>query len=83
MSLTPEQFDKLVTKDYLDERLGNFISKEYFDNRMDALFNLVDGLATAVKKNDIELVANVGAHDRIQAEVNAVDLRVKKLEGVA
>ena len=76
MPLTFEEFDKLLTK----EDGKKFVTKEHFDQKMDALFELIDGIATSHKKFDEELVANVGAHDRIQEDVNKLDVRVKKLE---
>ena len=55
MSLTPEQFNNLLTK----EDGEKFVTKEHFDQKMDALFELIDGIATSHKKFDEELVANI------------------------
>ena len=87
MSLTPEQFNKLATRqdlNELEERLEDkFVTKEHFDQKMDALFELIDGIATSHKKFDEELVANIGAHDRIEENIQKIDIRVKKLEAAS
>ena len=41
MTLTPEQFNKLATK----EDLKNLITKDYFDKKIDKILTIVDGIA--------------------------------------
>lgn len=81
MSLTPEQFDKLVTKDYLNEilneRFGGIPTKEDFRG----IVNTLDYIVKKLDKIDTEQTANIAAHDRFTENVNNLDLRVTKLEG--
>jgi hypothetical protein len=44
MTLTPEQFNKLVTKDDLDEKLGNFYTKSEMDKRFDQVLTATDAV---------------------------------------
>lgn len=61
MSLTPEQFAKLVTKEDLDTRLENIASKEDVNKILAA----VDGITKKHKDFETEMAANQGAHDRM------------------
>lgn len=83
MAITPEQFSKLVLKqdlDDLEQRLNEkFVSKDYFDQRMDALFEIIDGIATSHKKFEQELAVNQGAHDRMQESINKHEEILKQL----
>jgi len=69
MPLTPEQFNKLVTKDDLDEKLKNMATKEDVHKILAA----VDGIAKKHEDFETELTANQGSHDRFES-------RIKKLE---
>ena len=69
MTLTPEQFNKLVTKDDLDEKLKNMATKEDVHKILAA----VDGIAKKHEDFETELTANQGSHDRFES-------RIKKLE---
>ena len=71
MPLTPEQFNKLVTKEDLDEKLKDIATKEDVHKILAA----VDGIAKKHKDFETELVANQGAHDRFET-------RIKNLEKV-
>lgn len=71
MSLTPEQFNKLVTKEDLrdlEERLDAKI-----DKKIDIILTAVDGIAKKHKDFDTELAANQGAHDRFEARLNGLE----------
>lgn len=41
MTISPEQFEKLATK----EDLKNFVTKDHLDKRMEQVLDSVDGLA--------------------------------------
>lgn len=106
MTLTPEQFNKLVTKEYLDERLENMATKEdlkvlekKMDKKFDAAFDLfatkedlkelkremankedinkilaaVDGIAKKHQDFEVELAANLGAHDRFETRITKLE----------
>ncbi|MDO8593248.1 MAG: hypothetical protein Q7R92_05855 [bacterium] len=60
MPLTPEQFNKLVTKEYLEEKLENLATKQDVRNILAA----VDGIAKKHQNFETELAANQGAHGR-------------------
>jgi len=77
MSLTPEQFAKLTTKDEFNELRKDF---KKMDGKIDQLLTVVDGIA---KKHDdfkVELVSNQGAHDRMSEAIANHEIRMKKLE---
>ncbi len=78
MSLTPEQFNKIALKTDLQD----YATKEDILAMKREILGAIEGLATCHKKFDIELTANTGAHDRIQGDIQKIDLRVKKLEAV-
>lgn len=79
MTLTPEQFDQLALK----EDLKAFATKEELNAVKNEILTAIDSFAKAVSDVKSEQTANVGAHDRIQEDVQKLDLRVKKLEGVS
>lgn len=76
MSLTPEQFNKLVTKDYFEEKLENIATKEDINKILTA----VDGIAHKHQNFEVELAANQGAHDRLGKKIDGHEIRLKKLE---
>jgi len=69
MPLTPEQFDKLVTKEYLKEKLENIATKKDIHNVLAA----VDGIAKKHKDFETELAANQGAHDRFKERLKGLE----------
>ena len=71
MPLTPEQFNKLVTKDDLKELEERLDAK--IDKKIDRVLTAVDGIAKKHKDFETELAANQGAHDRFEE-------RIKNLE---
>lgn len=71
MPLTPEQFNKLVTKDdikELEERLDAKI-----DKKIDRVLSAVDGIAKKHKDFETELAANQGAHDRFEKRIKIIE----------
>ena len=69
MSLTPEQFNKLATK----EDLKNFATKEDLNEKFDQVLTAVDGLAKTVKDFHTEMAANQGAHDRFEGRIKGLE----------
>ncbi|MDP2709135.1 MAG: hypothetical protein Q8O93_03755 [bacterium] len=76
MTLTPEQFNKLVTKEYFEEKLKDLSTKEDINKVLAA----VDGIAKKHKDFEVELAANQGAHDRMSEYIKKHETRIKKLE---
>ncbi|MDP2708731.1 MAG: hypothetical protein Q8O93_01600 [bacterium] len=75
MTLTPEQFNKIVTKEILkedlkelEERLGAKI-----DKKMDEVLTAVDGIAKKHEDFKTEMVANQGAHDRFEVRIKGLE----------
>ena len=83
MSLTPEQFNKITTKDQFDE-----LKDEIIDIKKDVkkILNSVDSIVGTHQEIGAERAANIGAHDRIEEEITKTNKRVtiveKKLEAV-
>lgn len=76
MTLTPEQFNLLATKDDLKK----FVTKDEFNNKMDQIITAVDNLSKKYENHGDEHVANIGAHDRMEADIEKHDERIGKLE---
>ena len=76
MTLTPEQFNKLVTK----EDLKDLATKIEMNEKFDQVLTAVDNLAKSVKDFQTELAANQGAHDRMSETLDNHEVRLKKLE---
>jgi len=80
MTLTPEQFNKLVTKEDLKEDLKDLATKAEMNKKFDQVLTAVDGLAKSVKDFQAEMASNQGAHDRMSDKMNNHEVRIKKLE---
>ena len=76
MTLTPEQFNKLVTKEDLDDKLENLATKE----DVNKILTAVDGIAKKHEDFKTELASNQGAHDRMSETITDHEIRMKKLE---
>ena len=76
MSLTPEQFNKLVTKDYLDEKLVNYATKA----DISLVLTAIDGLAKKIDNSNQEASSNIGAHDRLDEKLDNHETRINTLE---
>ena len=73
MPLTPEQFNKLVTKDYLEEKLAEKLENMATKEDVDKILTAVDGIARKHQEFEVELISNQVAHDRFKT-------RIKQLE---
>ena len=77
MTLTPKQFNKLVTKDEFNEFKGEMMEMK---GDVSKILTAVDGLAKSVKDIKTEMASNQGAHDRLADNINNHEVRIKKLE---
>lgn len=77
MSLTPEQFAKIVTKDEFNKLEEDF---RKMDVKIDKILTSVDGIAKKHKDFNVEMAANQGAHDRMSETIAKHEVRIKKLE---
>ncbi|MBI2459172.1 MAG: hypothetical protein HYV53_01300 [Parcubacteria group bacterium] len=77
MPLTPEQFNKLVTKEEFNELKKDF---KKMDGKIDQILTVVDGIATKHKDFQTEMASNQGAHDRMQKTAANHEIIIKKLE---
>ncbi len=68
MTLTPEQFNKLATKEDLKNLEEKMPSKGDFNNMM----NAIDGIAGQFDKIDQESKMDKLAHDRMQGEIDQI-----------
>lgn len=67
MSLTSEQFNKLVTKEEHNELKEKVFS---MDDKIDKIIDTLDFIVKKYEDHDSEHVANIGAHDRMQTEID-------------
>ena len=77
MSLSPEQFDKLVTKVEFNE-----LKKQVEETNVNVkqILTVVDGIAKSHEDFNVEMAANQGAHDRMSETIANHEIRIKKLE---
>lgn len=80
MSLTPEQFNKLVAKDYFEEKLEEKLKNLATKDDVNKILTAVDGIVHKHKNFEVEMAANLGAHDRFGEKVDNHEVRIKKLE---
>jgi len=70
MTLTPEQFNKLATKDDLNnfkqEIKGSMVTKQEFHNVMDVVIKKLDNIEHA-------FVSNQAAHDRFESRLERIE----------
>jgi len=78
MELSEKQFNKLLTK----EDGKKYVTKEYFDEKIDTLFTLIDGFTKRVDDLDTEMTANKGAHSRFEKNFTLMKKQIKKVEKV-
>ena len=78
MTITPEQFNKIATKDDLKD-LKREITEE-LGEKIDDVLTVVDGLAKKVDNFQTELAANRGAHDRFEEKFVHTGKRLSVLE---
>jgi len=76
MTLTPEQFNKLATRDDLEKIREEMATKKDINK----ILNAVDGLTKKVVDFQAELASNQAAHDRMNFEITDVKNRVEILE---
>ena len=76
MTLTPEQFNKLATKDDLDKIRKEMTNKDDLNKVLSA----VDVLAKKFDNFHAEMAANQAAHDRFEKDINDLKKRILLLE---
>ena len=76
MVLTPEQFNRLATKDDLQ----NHVTKEGFIEKTDQILSAIDSVAKSLTDIKSDQTANFGAHDRMQGVLDNHEGRIGKLE---
>ena len=74
MTLTPEQFNLLATKDDLRDLEDKMATK------FDVVLTAVDGLAKKFDNFSAEMAANQAAHDRYEEALATLKSRVTALE---
>lgn len=76
--MTPEQFSNLVTKDDLIKALENKADKQDIGK----MLTILDAINKTLGIHEVEKVANIAAHDRMQTTLNKHERRITKLETV-
>jgi len=70
MTLTPEQFNKLVTKEEHNELKAKV---DKMDNKLDKLLEAVEGITTQHKTFVEEMLSNQVAHDRFESRIKVLE----------
>ena len=80
MTLSSEQFNMLATK----EDLKNFMSKDELDKKLGKIINILDVLVKQKKDQELENLANIKAHGRINRDLLKVkeQAKIKDMEVV-
>lgn len=80
MTLTPEQFNLLATKEDLKEELQQFATKSEMKESFDAVLDVLDGIVKKLDTIEQELTSNIAAHDRMDEKICDHESRIAKLE---
>ena len=70
MTLTPEQFNLLATKDDLKSL------EDRIDNKINKVLTAVDDIAKKFDDHEIEHVSNQAAHDRYEEQIAKLEKKV-------
>jgi len=70
MTITPEQFNKIATKEDVKQSIQE--SEERVRKDISGVLSAVDGVAKEFKDHKTEHTANLAAHDRMQGEINDI-----------
>ena len=60
MTLSPEQFNKLLIK----EDVEKFVTKDEFNDKMDKILSILDSMSSDMQEIKNAQVLNIAAHDR-------------------
>jgi len=92
MTLTPEQFNKLITRDEFNEKTDKLLTEiittsdnvRELKNRVDGMDEKIDVIIGMLEKNakkdsdhEIEHVSNIAAHDRFQNDIDQIKSQIK------
>ena len=77
MSLTLEQFNKIVTKEELKEELKELRQEMATKEDANKILTAIDGIAKKHNDFETELVSNQGAYDRFEKKFAKTDKKIK------
>ncbi|KKR21049.1 MAG: hypothetical protein UT48_C0015G0010 [Parcubacteria group bacterium GW2011_GWE2_39_37] len=77
MTLTPEEFNKIPSKEDLN-RLEEKVEK--IEEKINTVMDVLDGISNKLDVISQEATSNIAAHDRMSEELDNHDLRIKNLE---
>lgn len=77
MTLTPEQFNLLATKEDLNNAVNDLVSKEEFNEFKKDFYDTMDAVIKKLDNIEHSFVSNLAAHDRFEARISKVE---EKLE---
>jgi len=78
MTVTPEQFNKLVTRDEFSENSAR--TDERFDElneKMDIVIGMLEKSAKKDADHETEHISNIAAHDRFQRDIDQLKTQIK------
>lgn len=73
MTLTPKQFNQLVTKDEFKRGLED--AKEEIKEEINKVLTVVDSIAKEYKDHKTEHLSNQAAHDRFEKRISGLEKR--------
>lgn len=76
MTITPEQFKIIATKDDIESLRKEMASKD----DIKGMIGTLDAINKTLKTHEEERVMNIAAHDRIQTSIDGHEIRIQKLE---
>ena len=73
MTLTPEQFNLLTTKEDLNNAVNGLVSKKEFDEKFEGLLEVLDAMAKKLDNIEHSFVSNMVAHDRFETRITKIE----------
>jgi hypothetical protein len=73
MTLTPEQFNKLLTKQEFEERMKDYYTKPEMDQKFDQILGAVDQVVKKLDTIEHAFVSNQAAHDRFEQRISNIE----------
>lgn len=78
MTFTPEQFNKIVTKDDLEKSLANKADKQDIAK----ILSTLDAMNKTLTDRETEDTAHTSSHRRLQTTLDDHEIRITKIEKV-
>jgi len=76
MTLTPEQFNLLATKEDLNNAVDGLVTKTEFSEFKNDFYNNMDRIVKKLDNIEHAFVSNMAAHDRFETRISTIETRL-------